>query len=110
MAPFKYLNKGELAVIGRAAAVADIFGLHISGLLAWLVWAVIHLMYLVQFQSRVLVFVQWAIEDFTFSRGARLITGPAATDFNFNREIAEETGHPVKTEGTPTPSQGVPAS
>lgn len=73
--PFHYLNKGDMAVIGRAAAVANIFGLHVSGLFAWLVWLFIHLMYIVQFQSRVLVFVQWGFEYLTFSRGARLITG-----------------------------------
>jgi NADH dehydrogenase len=50
--PFHYFDKGSLAVIGRAAAVADVFGTHISGFLAWLVWALIHLMYLVTFQSR----------------------------------------------------------
>ncbi|HTQ62175.1 MAG TPA: NAD(P)/FAD-dependent oxidoreductase [Candidatus Solibacter sp.] len=79
-APFGYFNKGDMAVIGRAAAVADIFGLHLSGLPAWLVWLFIHLMYIVEFQSRVLVFVQWGFEYLTFSRGARLITGVAATD------------------------------
>jgi NADH dehydrogenase len=89
--PFEYFDKGNLAVIGRAAAVANIFGLHISGLPAWLVWVFIHLMYTVQFQSRILVFIQWAIQDLTFSRGARLITGSASTDFDFNQEIASET-------------------
>src|SRR5439155_1391367 len=88
--PFKYFDKGDMAVIGRWAAVANIFGFHISGLPAWLVWAFIHLMYLVQFQSRILVFVQWAIQDLTFSRGARLITGPAATDFDFAKEMASQ--------------------
>ena len=73
--PFHYFDKGDMAVIGRAAAVAKIFGLHVSGLLAWLIWLFIHLMYIVQFQSRVLVFVQWGFEYLTFSRGARLITG-----------------------------------
>jgi NADH dehydrogenase len=79
-APFHYFNKGEMAVIGRAAAVANIFGIHVSGLLAWLMWVFIHLIYIVEFQSRVLVFVQWGFEYLTFSRGARLITGVAATD------------------------------
>jgi NADH dehydrogenase len=88
--PFKYFDKGNLAVIGRAAAVANIFGRHISGLPAWLIWALIHLMYIVQFQSRILVFIQWAIQDLTFNRGARLITGTAPTDFSFNREIASQ--------------------
>jgi NADH dehydrogenase len=88
--PFKYFDKGNLAVIGRAAAVADVFGVHLWGLPAWLVWVFVHLMYIVEFQSRILVFIQWAIQDLTFSRGARLITGTAATDFNFNREITAE--------------------
>ena len=74
---FHYFNKGDMAVIGRAAAVANIFGFHLAGLPAWLVWLFIHLMYIVQFQSRVLVFVQWGFEYLTFSRGARLITGEA---------------------------------
>ena len=73
--PFHYFNKGDMAVIGRAAAIADIFGFHLSGLPAWLVWLFIHLIYIVEFQSRVLVFVQWGFQYLTFSRGARLITG-----------------------------------
>ena len=85
---FKYFDKGDMAVIGRWSAVANIFGLHLSGFVAWPIWAFIHLMYLVQFQSRILVFIQWAIQDLTFNRGARLITGPSASDFNFNKEIA----------------------
>jgi NADH dehydrogenase len=88
--PFKYFDKGNLAVIGRAAAVANVFGVHLWGLPAWLVWAFIHLMYIVEFQSRIVVFIQWAIQDLTFSRGARLITGTAASDFNFNWEINAE--------------------
>jgi NADH dehydrogenase len=78
--PFHYFNKGDMAVIGRAAAVANIFGFHVSGLPAWLIWLFIHLIYIVEFQSRVLVFIQWGFEYLTFSRGARLITGEAATD------------------------------
>jgi NADH:ubiquinone reductase (H+-translocating) len=91
---FNYFDKGNLAVIGRAAAVANTFGLHLSGLPAWLVWVFIHLMYIVQFQSRLLIFIQWAIQDLTFSRGARLITGVAPTDFNFSHEIACENCTP----------------
>jgi NADH dehydrogenase len=78
--PFHYFNKGDLAVIGRAAAVANIFGFHLAGLFAWLTWLFVHLIYIVEFQSRVLVFVQWGFEYLTFSRGARLITGVDATD------------------------------
>ena len=111
--PFAYFDKGNLAVIGRAAAVANIFGVHVSGLTAWLVWALIHLTYIVQFQSRILVFIQWAIQDLTFSRGARLITGMAPTDFNFNREMAGgDRAVEPKVEpgsGTKTDSVAVPA-
>jgi len=78
--PFHYFDKGDMAVIGRAAAVANIFGLHVSGLPAWLIWLFIHLMYIVEFQNRVLVFVQWGFEYLTFSRGARLITGTGEGD------------------------------
>ena len=86
--PFAYFDKGTLAVIGRWAAVANVFGLRVWGFPAWIIWAFVHLMYLVEFRSRLLVFVQWAIQDLTFSRGARLITGAAATDFDFEREVA----------------------
>jgi len=73
--PFRYFNQGEMAVIGRGAAVANIFGLPVSGFLAWFIWLFIHLTYLVNFQSRVLVFVQWGFQYLTFSRAQRLITG-----------------------------------
>ncbi|HTS48349.1 MAG TPA: NAD(P)/FAD-dependent oxidoreductase [Bryobacteraceae bacterium] len=74
--PFHYVDKGSLAVIGRAAAVADIRGLHISGLLAWFTWLFVHLMNLVGFSNRVLVFIHWGFLYLTYNRGARLITGP----------------------------------
>jgi NADH:ubiquinone reductase (H+-translocating) len=102
--PFHYFDKGPLAVIGRAATVADVFGAHLSGLLAWLVWVFIHLGYLVNFQSRVLVFIQWAIGDLTFSRGSRLITGAAPTDFNFTKELWEaRTAREIKPEPVDVP-------
>jgi NADH:ubiquinone reductase (H+-translocating) len=78
--PFRYFDKGDMAVIGRASAVANIFGFHVSGLPAWLIWLFIHLMYIVEFQNRVIVFIQWGFQYLTFSRGARLITGTAETD------------------------------
>ena len=73
--PFHYHDKGSLAVIGRAAAVAQIGRLHISGVVAWLTWLFIHLMYLVEFSNRVLVFIHWGFLYLTYNRGARLITG-----------------------------------
>lgn len=81
---FKYFDKGNLAVIGRWAAIADVFGIHLSGRPAWLVWVFIHLMYIVLFQSRIIVFIHWAFQDLTFSRGARLITGNA----EFKKEMS----------------------
>ncbi len=77
--PFHYFNKGDLAVIGRGSAVANIFGFHLSGFLAWLVWVFIHLLYIVEFQSRVLVLLEWGFLYLTYNRGALLITGNAAT-------------------------------
>lgn len=58
-----------------------------------LVWVFVHLMYLVTFQSRLLVFIQWAVQDLTFSRGTRLITGAAPTDFNFSQEVSRLHGN-----------------
>jgi NADH dehydrogenase len=72
-APFRYVNKGELATIGRAAAVANFGRLRFSGYPAWLLWLFVHLMYLVDFENRLLVFVQWAWNYVTWNRGARLI-------------------------------------
>ncbi|HEY3506039.1 MAG TPA: NAD(P)/FAD-dependent oxidoreductase [Actinocatenispora sp.] len=77
--PFRYRDKGNLATIGRAAAVADIRGLRLSGLPAWLIWLFVHLWYLVGLQNRLLVFIQWCGSFATHGRGARLITEPAAS-------------------------------
>ncbi len=108
--PFKYFDKGTLAVIGRWSAVADIFGLKLSGLIAWIVWATVHLMYLVQFQNRVLVFIHWAFQDLTFSRGARLITVSPISDFDFHQEVAsgDEKCSGESAHATASTSAGVP--
>jgi NADH dehydrogenase len=73
-APFHYFNKGSLAVIGRRAGVADFGFLRFHGVIAWLLWLFVHLMYLVQFRNRVIVFIRWGFQYLTFDRGARLIT------------------------------------
>jgi len=75
--PWRYRDKGNLATIGRGAAVADIKGLHLSGFLAWIVWLCVHLFYLVGFENRVLVFTRWGFSFFTRGRGSRLITATA---------------------------------
>lgn len=73
--PFRYWDKGSMATIGRAAAVAVIGGVRLSGHVAWLAWLFIHLLYLVGFESRLLVAIRWGFMYATFNRGARLITG-----------------------------------
>ncbi len=75
--PFRYQDKGNLATIGRAAAVADIKGVKLSGFLAWMTWLVVHLFYLIGFQNRLLVLIRWSIGFVTRGRGTRLITEPA---------------------------------
>lgn len=72
---FRYHHQGSLATVGRAAAVADFGKIRISGLIAWLAWVFIHLMKIVEFENRLLVFVQWLWYYVTKNRGARLITG-----------------------------------
>jgi NADH dehydrogenase len=74
--PFHYFDRGTMATIGRAAAVAEVRVLHLSGFLAWMAWLVVHLFFLIGFQNRVLVMVQWAASYLSYERGARLITGP----------------------------------
>jgi NADH dehydrogenase len=78
--PFRYHDKGNLATIGRAAAVADLRGLKLSGFLAWITWLFVHLFYLVGFQNRVLVLIRWLFSFATHGRGARLITRPTTDD------------------------------
>ncbi len=78
--PFHYTDKGNLATIGRAAAVADIKGVRLSGFAAWITWLVVHLWYLVGYQNRLMVFIRWSISFFTRGRGARLITEPHPHD------------------------------
>lgn len=75
--PFRYVDKGTLATIGRARAVADIRGLHVAGLPAWMLWAGVHVFFLIGFRNRLVVMLQWLWEYVVFSRGARLITGPS---------------------------------
>jgi len=72
---FHYLDKGSLATIGRAAAVAQFGKIHLSGFLAWLAWLFVHIFFLIGFRNRFVVMFQWAWSYFTFERGVRLITG-----------------------------------
>jgi NADH:ubiquinone reductase (H+-translocating) len=85
---FRYWDKGQLAVIGRGRAVADIWKLHFGGFLAWLIWTFVHIFFLIGFRNRVMVMLQWAWSYLTYGRGARLIVA--------------ETPSPAPTP-TPTP-------
>ena len=76
--PFDYFDKGNIATIGRGRAVADLGIVRLGGPLAWLVWLLVHLFYLIGFQNRVLVLIRWNVSFWTHGRGARLITGPTA--------------------------------
>jgi NADH:ubiquinone reductase (H+-translocating) len=79
--PFRYRDKGNLATIGRARAVADLHAIRLSGFPAWAAWLVVHLFYLVGFQNRLIVVIRWFISFATRGRGARLITrAPADED------------------------------
>jgi len=71
---FNYFNKGDLAVIGRSRAIADLGWITFSGRLAWFFWLFVHIMYLVGFRNRVVVFIDWAYSYFTYQPGVRLIT------------------------------------
>ncbi len=90
--PFHYFNKGNLATIGRASAVADIRGLHLSGLIAWVIWLTVHIYYLIAFENRLIVMTRWSTSFFTRGRSSRLITAPVT-------EWA--TGQPPKAEPAP---------
>ena len=74
--PFRYVDKGMLATIGRGAAVAKIGRFKTSGFLAWLLWLFVHILFLIGFRNRLIVMIQWAWSYLTFDRGARLITAP----------------------------------
>jgi NADH dehydrogenase len=80
--PFHYVDKGSMATIGRRAAIMETAGIRMSGLIAWLAWLFIHIMFLVGFRNRLMVFVQWAFSYLTWQRGARLITGEVGPDLS----------------------------
>ena len=87
---FHYVDKGSLATIGRAAAVAQFRKLHVSGYFAWLAWLFVHIFFLIGFRNRLIVLIQWAWSYLTYERGARLITGD--TTLPGWTEAEKETG------------------
>ena len=93
-ASFHYWDKGSLATIGRAAAVAEFGKIHISGFMAWLAWLFVHILFLIGFRNRLLVFIQWAWSYVTYERGARLITG--STSLPGWTELRPEQSEPAE--------------
>jgi NADH dehydrogenase len=102
--PFGYVDKGNLATIGRLKAVADVKGVHVAGFAAWSLWLLVHLFYLIGFQNRLLVLLRWMISFVTRGRGARLIvdrsepkqTASPPTDApGAARNVFAEDGAPV---------------
>jgi NADH:ubiquinone reductase (H+-translocating) len=100
--PFEYLNKGTLATIGRAAAVADLpWGIHISGFFAWLSWLFVHIFFLIGFRNRLAVMFDWAWSYFTYNRSARLITGESnIVPMNALEHMEEASQHVAQMEAT----------
>lgn len=78
--PFSYFDKGSMATIGRSKAVADVFGLKLKGFLAWLAWAGIHILFLINFRNKLAVFINWAWTYLCNDRGARLILGDSSIE------------------------------
>jgi NADH dehydrogenase len=95
---FRYLDKGNMATIGRKAAIAEIGKLKLSGFLAWMAWLMVHIWFLIGFRNRVAVLFNWAWAYFTYERGARLITGRRLSLQPRRKLQADETSHPREGE------------
>ena len=85
MKPFKYLDKGTLATIGRNKAVADIYNLTFGGYFAWVPWMFVHIWFLVGFRNRVITFFNWVYNYINYDRAARLIIRPFSNKVNGRR-------------------------
>ncbi len=110
---FHYIDKGSLATIGRAAAVAQFGKLHISGFIAWLSWLFIHIFFLIGFRNRIIVMLQWAWSYLTYERGARLITGEsrviAVPSMEYEERAVEHSESMAPPEPEAVPQSGSPA-
>jgi len=92
--PFRYRDKGTLATIGRAAAVADFGKLHVTGFIAWILWLFVHILFLIGFRNRVLVMLEWSWSYLTYERSARLITGDTSLPgFRPRAQAGSDEGH-----------------
>ena len=100
---FHYFDKGNLATIGRARAVADVKGIHLSGSIAWVTWLTVHLFYLIGFENRLLVLTRWAFSFVTRGRGARLIVGE--TEASKLATTGTQAGEPTPPSRRPSGSR-----
>jgi len=102
---FHYVDKGSLATIGRAAAVAQFGKLHISGFIAWLSWLFVHIFFLIGFRNRIVVMFQWAWSYLTYARSARLITGEsrviAVPSMEYEERAVEQAGSAAERDLVP---------
>jgi len=97
IAPFRYFDRGILATVGRTYAVGKIGPLRLSGFPAWVVWAGVHIAYLIGFRNRVLVLMQWAWKYLTYQRGARLITrDPRDTHADVQHALPDQPDQPAR--------------
>jgi len=109
--PFHYFDKGDMATIGRMAAVAKIewpFKAHWSGFMAWVTWLTIHIFFLVGFRNRIIVLFEWMWSYFTFTHGVRLITGSDNLPGwqKTESDTATKTEIPLETASPGTPKRG----
>jgi NADH dehydrogenase len=120
--PFHYRDKGSMATIGRSRAIAQVGKLKLSGMLAWLAWLLVHLVYLIGFRNRLLVLFDWAWSYFTYRRGSRLITGdrleagtpqlvaPSVTPVSVARPLTSPQPPSTSGQAGPSSSERRPAS
>jgi NADH dehydrogenase len=89
MLPFHYKDKGTMSTIGRNKAVAEVGGIKMSGLPAWIAWMVVHLLFLMGFRNKLIVFMNWLYRYFTFDRGSRIIFRRGSSNIEKLRESVE---------------------
>lgn len=91
--PFRYIDKGSLATIGRSRAVARVWGMNWTGVIAWWLWLVVHILYLVGFRNRVTVFINWAYNYFTYDRAARSVIVAQPEESTLPKSLETSTPH-----------------
>jgi NADH dehydrogenase len=104
--PFRYRNEGELATIGRHSAVADLGRIRLTGWVAWVLWGIVHIFFLIGFRNRMAVFLNWIWAWLTYGRGARLITGDTTPLAWAAHQASPDTPAEGGNEGTPDDRQG----